>query len=262
MRPRGITLVTVVPPIAPGRESDQLRHASGMNDFDFSGFGAMTFDCYGTIIDWERGILAAIRPVFERRGIDATDDELLEAFAAAESELEAGPYKRYREILGGVLSAIGSRHGFEPTSDEVEAFGGSVGDWPSFPDSIEALKQLATRFRLGVVTNCDDDLFAATKARLGIEFDPVVTAQQVGGYKPSHRNFEVMFERLGLPRDEILHVAQSLFHDHVPAKELGLSTVWVDRRGGRAGSGATMPADATPDLVVPDLATLANLTGA
>ena len=233
-----------------------------MNDLAFSAFRALTFDCYGTIIDWERGILAALRPAFVRRGIEMQDDDLLEAFGAAEADIEAGPYKRYREILGEVLVRVARDRGFEPTQDEIDAFGGSVGEWPPFPDSIDALKTLAARFRLGVITNCDDDLFAATNARLGVTFHPVVTAQQVGGYKPSHRNFHVAFERLGLPRDQILHVAQSLFHDHVPAKELGLSTVWVDRRQGQGGAGATKPANATPDLVVPDLATLASLTQA
>jgi 2-haloacid dehalogenase len=126
---------------------------------------------------------------------------------------------------------------------------------------MDALRRLGTKYRLGVITNCDDDLFDATRRRLAIGFDPVVTAQQVGSYKPNHRNFEVMFERLGLPRDRILHVAQSVYHDHVPAKELGLSSVWVDRRGGRPGGGATRPAEASPDLTVPDLVTLAELAG-
>jgi 2-haloacid dehalogenase len=232
-----------------------------MTELDFSTFRALTFDCYGTIIDWEAGILAALRPVIDRRAVEAGDDKLLEAFGAAEAEVEAGPYQRYHDVLGEVLVRIGRGLGFEPTQEEVDAFGGSVGEWPPFPDSVEALKRLATRFRLGVITNCDDDLFATTSRRLGVAFDPVVTAQQVGSYKPSHRNFEVMFERIRLPRDQILHVAQSLFHDHVPAKELGLSTVWVDRRQGRGGSGATKPASATPDLVVPDLATLAASAG-
>jgi 2-haloacid dehalogenase len=233
-----------------------------MNELDFSAFRALTFDCYGTIIDWEAGILAAIRPVFDQRGVQASDDEVLEAFGAAEAEVEGGPYKRYRDVLAEVLVRIARDRGFEPASQEVDAFAGSVGEWPPFPDSIEALQRLATRFRLGVITNCDDDLFAATSRRLGLTFDPVVTAEQVGSYKPGHRNFEVMFERLRLPRGQILHVAQSLFHDHVPAKELGLSTVWVDRRQGLGGSGATKPATASPDLVVPDLRTLADLATA
>jgi 2-haloacid dehalogenase len=233
-----------------------------MNGLDLSAFRALTFDCYGTIIDWEAGILGALRPILHAHGVEAGDDELLEAFGAAEAEVEAGPYKRYHDVLGDVLVRIARDRGFEPTVAEVDAFGHSVGDWPAFPDSVEALKSLASRFRLGVITNCDDDLFEASRRRLGVNFDPVVTAQQVGGYKPDHRNFEVMFERLGLPREQILHVAQSLFHDHVPAKELGLSTVWVDRRQGRAGGGATKPATASPDLVVPDLRTLAELAEA
>jgi len=142
---------------------------------------------------------------------------------------------------------------------DAAAFGDSVGDWPAFSDSPEALARLKRRFRLAVITNCDDDLFARSNARLGLDFDWVVTAQQVGSYKPSHRNFEVAFERIGLPRNRILHVAQSLFHDQVPAKELGLCTVWVSRSQGKAGSGATPPAAATPDLTVRDMATLADV---
>jgi 2-haloacid dehalogenase len=230
-----------------------------MSALDFGVFDAMTFDCYGTLVDWESGILAALRPVFERHGTQPPDDDLLEAFGRAESEIEAGPYRRYREVLGEVLRAIARGHGFEPTDEEAATFGGSVVDWPPFPDSTQALGALKSRFRLGVITNCDDDLFAASARRLGVDFDWVVTAQQVGSYKPSHRNFEVALERIGLPRDRILHVAQSLFHDHVPAQELGLRTVWVDRRHGRTGSGATKSATAEPDLVVPDMAALAAL---
>ena len=124
---------------------------------------------------------------------------------------------------------------------------------------VDNVSLVETRFRLGVITNCDDDLFAASERRLGINFDWVVTAQQLGSYKPNPRNIELALERIGVPRDRVLHVAQSLFHDHVPAKALGLSTVWVDRRHDRPGSGATLPASAKPDLVVPDMRTLAEL---
>jgi 2-haloacid dehalogenase len=230
-----------------------------MNDLDLARFDALTFDCYGTLVDWETGILAAIRPVFASRGVEISDDDLLESFGRAEAEIEAGPYRRYRDVLGEVLRRVAAERGIMPTNGEVDAFGGSVVDWPPFADSRDALRRLATRYRLGVITNCDDDLFAASNERLGVTFDPIVTAQQVGAYKPNHRNFEVMFERLGLPRERILHVAQSLFHDHVPARELGLSTVWVDRRRGQSGAGATKPAAAQPDVVVPDMATLASL---
>ena len=162
-----------------------------------------------------------------------------------------GPYLRYREVLAEACRGVCADLGVEPTDDEVAAFAGSVGEWPAFPDSAAALAALAARFRLGVITNCDDDLFAASNRRLGVTFDWIITAQQAGSYKPSHRNFELAFERIGRPRDRILHVAQSLFHDHVPAKELGLRSVWINRRGDRPGSGATPPADGPAGRDVP-----------
>jgi 2-haloacid dehalogenase len=226
---------------------------------DFDQFDVLTFDCYGTLIDWEAGILAALRPRLASHGIDGPDDALLEAFARHEAEVEAGPYQRYRDVLGSVLTAMLGHRDAEPSPEEVAAFGGSVVDWPAFADSPAALARLHDRFRLGVITNCDDDLFAASEAKLGLKFDWVVTAQQAKRYKPNPRGFELLFERVGIPPSRILHVAQSLYHDHVPAKRLGLATAWVDRRGDRPGFGATPPADATPDLTVPDMATLASL---
>jgi 2-haloacid dehalogenase len=229
-----------------------------MPDLDYRAFDALTFDCYGTLIDWEAGILAGIRATLDPRGVGPRDDELLERYAVAEADLEAGPYRRYRDILGEGLKAVAAGYGVEPSPSEVEAFGGSVGDWPAFPDSPAALARLQRHFRLGVLTNCDDDLFAASNRRLGVEFDWIVTAQQARGYKPRMANFELLFERLALPRGRILHVAQSLFHDHVPAKALGLSTIWINRRHGRPGSGATPPADASPDATFPDMASFAE----
>jgi 2-haloacid dehalogenase len=230
-----------------------------MAALDLDRFDVLTFDCYGTLIDWEAGILAAIRGPLAAHGVEAADEDVLTAFARHEAEVEAGPYRRYREVLGEVLGAMVGHFGGEASPDERAAFGASVADWPAFPDSAAALSRLHERYKLGVITNCDDDLFAASQARLGVTFDYLVTAQQAKRYKPNPRGFELMFERVGLPPARILHVAQSLFHDHVPAKRLGLSTVWVDRRGARPGSGATPPAAATPDLTVPDMATLAAL---
>ena len=228
-----------------------------MPALDFDRFDVLTFDCYGTLIDWEAGILAALRAPLAAHGISAADEDVLGAFARHEAEIEAGPYRPYREVLAAVLEAMVRHFGGEVGADERTAFGGSVADWPAFPDSAAALARLHERFALGVITNCDDDLFAASQAKLGITFDHLVTAQQAKRYKPNARGFELMFERVGLPPSRILHVAQSLYHDHVPAKRLGLSTVWVDRRAGRTGFGATPPAEATPDLTVPDMATLA-----
>jgi 2-haloacid dehalogenase len=229
---------------------------------DFSAFEAMTFDCYGTLIDWETGLLAALRPVRDAYGVEAGDDELLEAYGRHESALEAGEYMRYRDVVAGSLLGIGADLGFEPSDEDLSAFAWSVGDWPAFSDSPDALARLKERYRLGVITNCDDDLFARSNERLGVEFDWVITAQQARGYKPGPRPFALAAERIEIPEARVLHVAQSLFHDHVPAKAAGRTTVWVDRRGARGEGGATPPAEAEPDLTVPDMRTLAELATA
>jgi 2-haloacid dehalogenase len=230
-----------------------------MASIDYPAFEVLTFDCYGTLIDWEAGIAAGLGAVTRAHRVDVPDEELLTTYAGHEAALEAGPYLRYREVLARACRAVCADFGIEPRDDEVEAFAGSVGDWPAFPDSEAALTGLSHRFELAVITNCDDDLFAVSNGRLGVTFDHVITAQQAGSYKPSHRNFELAFERIGRPRERILHVAQSLFHDHVPAKELGLTSVWINRRAGREGTGATPPAPAaTSDATFSDMASFAE----
>jgi 2-haloacid dehalogenase len=224
---------------------------------EYDRFEALTFDCYGTLIDWETGLAAAFRPILDAHGVEADDEAVLAAYARHEAAAAAGPYLRYRDVLAAGLRGVAQDLGFEPTAAEVEAFSGSVADWPAFADSADALRTLQRRYKLGVITNCDDDLFGASNRKLGVEFDWIVTAEQVGSYKPDERNFHVAFERLGLPRERILHVAQSLFHDHVTAQRLGLATVWIDRRGGREGSGATPDAEAAPDATFPDMAAFA-----
>ena len=226
---------------------------------DFDQFDVLTFDCYGTLIDWEAGLLAGLRAILDPRGVSVDDEALLARYAEHESALESGPYLRYREVLARAGEMVCGELGVGAMPEELATFGGSVVDWPAFPDSAAALAGLKRRFALAVITNCDDDLFAASNRRLGVEFDFVITAQQCGGYKPDPHNFEVAFERIDRPRERILHVAQSLFHDHVPAKALGMTTVWINRRHDRPGSGATPPAAATPDLVTPDMATFAAL---
>jgi 2-haloacid dehalogenase len=212
---------------------------------DYSAFEVLTFDCYGTLIDWEAGIVAALRAELRDAIAGRRDDELLAAFAAVEHEAEV-PYKRYREVLEIAIGGVGERLGVPVDDEAARRFGASVGDWPAFADSPAALRRLQRRFKLAVITNCDDDLFAASERRLGVSFDHVITAQQVGSYKPDLANFRFAHERIGVPPARILHVAQSLFHDHVPAKSLGMTTVWIDRRDGKAG-GATPAAAATPD---------------
>ena len=221
---------------------------------DYGAFDALTFDVYGTLIDWETGLLEAFRPVVSAHGVEADEEDLLARYARHEAAAEAGPYQRYRDVLAAGLRGVGEELGFQPTGDELARFGGSVVDWPAFPDSVEGLARLRERFGLGVITNCDDDLFDASNERLGRPFTWVVTAEQVGAYKPDPRNLRTILARVGLPQERVLHVAQSLYHDHAPAGRIGLRSVWIDRRHDRSGSGATPVAEARPDATFPDLA--------
>ncbi len=228
---------------------------------DFKRFDCLSFDCYGTLIDWETGLLSILHSILRRHGAELGDQQLLESYAAAETDIEAGGYRPYREVLREVLARFGRQYGFSPNPEELDEFSLSVKDWPPFPDSREALAALQQKYKLIILSNIDDDLFQHSARRLGIDFDAVFTAQQIGAYKPSEANFRYLLENAGLPRERILHVAQSLFHDIAPAKRVGLATVWVNRRSGQAGTGATPSAQAEPDLEVPDLRTLATLAG-
>ncbi len=229
---------------------------------DFGRFEALTFDCYGTLIDWESGILTALRDLFGGRGEPLPDgSELLELFGRLESAAEEGPFRSYREVLHEVAEGFARELGVGPDPQRAAAFASSVGRWPPFGDSRGALRALGSRYRLAIVSNVDDDLFEGSAARLGVDFAEVITAQQVRSYKPARAHFDEALRRLELPRERVLHVAQSLYHDVAPAKALGFRCVWVNRRSGSAGAGATPAATATPDLEVPDLATLARRAG-
>lgn len=227
----------------------------------FETFAVLTFDCYGTLIDWEKGLLEALQPIFARHQVRLQAEPALELFGALESAAEGGPYRDYKTILRSVLEAMGTELGFTPTPQELEHFAMSVKDWPAFSDSPGALQALQQRYKLAVISNIDDDLFAWSAQRLRVNFDWVITAQQARSYKPSLHNFHLAFERLGVPQGAILHVAQSLFHDIAPAQALGLTTVWVNRRQNKPGSGATPLSRVKPDLEVPDLHTLAVQMG-
>ena len=221
----------------------------------------LSFDCYGTLIDWETGLLSALAPVLARHGRSVPDEELLETFATLEAGAEQPPYRAYGVVLREVVEGLGRRFGFAPDEAERGVLAASLGDRPAFPDTRDALLALKTRYRLAIISNIDDDLFARTAPTLGVEFDWVVTARQVGSYKPSLESFRQSLARFGAPSDKVLHVAQSLYHDIAPAKSLGLSTVWVNRRRGRPGHGATAPATVRPDVEVPDLRSLVVLLG-
>jgi 2-haloacid dehalogenase len=226
---------------------------------DFSAFEALSFDCYGTLIDWEAGILTAVQPVLRRRAITLNDETLLEHYARIESAAQPGAFRLYREVLRDAMRALGQLCGFAPEESEVNCIVASLPSWHPFADTVTALHQFKRRFRLAIVSNVDDDLFLGTSRQLGVEFDAVVTAQQVRSYKPATRHWEVLLDRLQLPRERVLHVAQSLFHDIAPARQLGFHTVWVNRR---ASPGATPPAEARPDIAVPDLSNLVRLVEA
>ena len=228
-----------------------------------SDFDALTFDCYGTLIDWESGILDALTPWREQAHLDATDEEVLRAFAELEPQVERDhPDALYCDVLRIVAERLADRFGAPMTDDGADRLAGSVGRWPAFPDTADALQRLKRRRRLIVLSNVDHASFSRTRDALGVEFDAVVTAQDVGAYKPDARMFHAAFdaaERLGVRRGRILHVAQSLYHDHEPAKRLGMTTVFIDRRAGRVGGATRDPAGSVrPDFTFTTLADFAD----
>jgi 2-haloacid dehalogenase len=222
---------------------------------DLKKFRVLTFDCYGTLIDWESGILQALLPILFRRDVALSDGEILQIYAELEAKAEAGTYVKYREVLRKVMQGFGEKFKFTPGDEELNALPDSVKNWKPFPDTVDALLELKQRFKLAVISNTDDALFAETARHLRVKFEWVITAEQVKSYKPSLNNFRQALEEIGVSPDKILHVAQSVYHDVIPAKSLGLATVLVLRRG----AGATLPTEGRPDLEVPDLKTLASM---
>jgi 2-haloacid dehalogenase len=227
----------------------------------FSNYDVITFDCYGTLIDWESGILGALKPILAAHGKALSDAELLELYGDFEADAEAGEYQTYREVLESVVGSLGRRLDFTPTPEQSRSLADSVSGWRPWPDTVAALQQLQARYRLVVISNVDDDLFAATRPQLHVEFADIITAQQARCYKPGLKIFQLALNRIGSPPDRILHVGQSIFHDVLPAQSLGMGTVWVNRTSRRADVGAVKRAEGKPDLTVPDVAALAALTG-
>ena len=211
-------------------------------------FKALSFDCYGTLIDWETGLTNALQPLARRSG--KSPDELLDAYGPIEHQLEEEhPGLRYSELLEKVYERLAGDLGVAVDDVEAQAFGQSVGDWPAFPDSAEALRFLKQHYQLIILSNVDRQSFSRSNERLGVEFDQVLTAEEIGSYKPSLRNFEFLLERVGaagVGKQKLLHVAQSLFHDHVPANRMGIASAWIDRRAGKEGGGATVIPDPMP----------------
>jgi len=225
--------------------------------FEFNRFEVLTFDCYGTLIDWESGILAAMRRILAAHGKMLEDAELLRWYGDFELRSESGPFRPYRAILESVVAQFGKHLRFRPTAAEARSLPDSLAGWKPWPDTVAALGRLKTRFRLAILSNVDDDLFAATRPKLEVEFDEVVTAQQAQAYKPSLKLFELALSRINAPAHRVLHVGQSIYHDVIPAQALGLATVWVNRPSARPGVGAVKAAEAKPDVTVSSLAELA-----
>lgn len=213
-------------------------------------FRALTFDCYGTLIDWETGLYAAFQPLLKRGGVTLPRDEVLAAFARHESEQEAAtPQMIYSELLAEVHRRLAREWNVSPSEDEAVAFGKSVPDWPAFPDTVASLQYLQRYYKLVILSNVDRVSFEGTQRRLGVTFDAVCTAQDIGSYKPDPRNFAYLINTLaglGVLKRQILHTAQSLYHDHGPARAAGLASAWIDRRQQLEGWGATSPPAGTP----------------
>ncbi len=217
-----------------------------------SDFKVLTFDCYGTLIDWETGMIDALAPLSSRSSTPLSRNAILEAHALVESmQQRATPTMPYRDLLAVVAKRLTERWGVSASWDECRAYGRSIGDWPAFADTAQALGYLKRHFKLVILSNIDNESFAASQRRLAASFDAVYTAEDIGSYKPAERNFTYMLDNLeasGVRRSEILHVAESLFHDHAPAKALGLVSCWIHRRHAEGGSGATMPLMEAPKV--------------
>jgi len=213
-------------------------------------FKVLSFDCYGTLMDWETGITQALQPLLARSGKALSSDQVLETFARLEAAQEKEtPSMIYSELLGVVHTRMAKEWDTEPITQESEAFGNSIPNWPAFADSPEALQYLKQHYKLVILSNVDRESFKTSNKRLQVEFDYIFTAQDIGSYKPNLRNFKYMLQRLGAEgyqRHEILHTAESLFHDHVPANQVGLATAWIHRRHSQAGFGATRPPESAP----------------
>jgi 2-haloacid dehalogenase len=225
---------------------------------DWSQFAWVSFDCYGTLIDWETGILGYLRPLLRRHGVNAGDGEILNLYSELEPHQQSEPYRSYREVLAAVVREYARHFTFEVSTAEAEGLAESIGEWKPFPDTVEGLRRLKSRYQLAVLSNIDDELFALTARHLEVAFDAVVTAQQARSYKPSRRNFELLLERIGVPHERLLHAAESLYHDVVPARELGISTVWVNRRQGKPAA-ATKLVEARADIELASVGELADV---
>ena len=226
---------------------------------DFRQFRWLSFDCYGTLVDWETGISSAVANTLASRGIELSKQQILALFAAVEPEVQqAGEFLEYRQVLRRVMALMGQRVNVQFSEAEAHSLVDTMGSWPVFTDSVEALRLMKSRYKLAVISNVDDDLFLPSAQALGVEWDAVVTAQQCRSYKPNLNNFHIAKQRMGVEKDDWLHIAESLYHDIGPTNEMGIPSVWVNRGHANEG-GATRSSAASPDMEVPSLDELVRL---
>ncbi len=223
---------------------------------NFSEIEVLTFDCYGTLIDWETGIITTLKPMLELDKVFIHEEEILELYAQFESKIEQGKYITYKEVLRNVVKMFNQHYA---TNIDINSLLKSFESWEPFEDTVESLKKLKSKFKLVVLSNVDKDLFELTNKKLVVQFDRVFTAEEIRKYKPSKEFFEYAINNIRIDVGNIVHIAQSLYHDIKPAKELGIKTVWINRRKGKEGTGATPIVEVEPDIEVPDLKNLVEL---
>lgn len=233
--------------------------ADGSPTLDFSRFQFLTFDCYGTLIDWERGIFSALKPILDAHARVIDDTRLLQLYGELEMKAEKPPFQPYREVLRSVVRGLGHKLGFTPSLAEEESLPKSMLHWAPWADSVQALKKLKSKYKLAIISNVDDDLFASSARQLQVKFDQIITAQQAQCYKPDLAIFQLALDRIGIAPGQGLHVGQSIYHDVIPAQKLGMATLWVNRPSARPGVGAVVAASGKPDLEVKDLIGLATI---
>lgn len=226
-----------------------------MNNLDFNQFELISFDCYGTLVDWKRSLKEIMNPFIQRHNLNLSKDQLFELFLRSDQFCISEDYKPYRDILVSIMDQMGKELNINLKEAERTCLVDRFGDWTAFPDTPDALQELKRKYKLAIISNVDDEMFDVTKRCLGVRFDFIITAKQAGSYKPSKNNFIKALEKFGMPSEKVLHVAQSIYHDIIPTNELGWHNVWVNRYNEPE---RTDPAE-FPDLEVPDLKSLVRI---
>lgn len=230
-----------------------------MSVFDI--YEVLSFDVYGTLIDFENGILGALKPVLKNHSIYLSDEQILELYGEIEARIQEDKFSKYREVLRKAVWEFGERFDFTPSSTEMNCLVNSLGTWMPLPDIVESLHILKKTYQLAIFSNIDDDLFYLSAKHFDVDFDWVITSEQAKSYKPSLESFKFAIEKIGVSPEKILHISSSMYHDIIPARALGLSTAWINGRPYMAGFGASPPVSGSPDFEVSDLKTLASIIG-